>query len=164
MLTTLTTVLLSTALLMQAIIDDPTTVPSKPDALAAIDRFLASPGPGDDAKVINRFAEESKDCLVSISPNVLPWVTRDPAYKYHGALLTAFIAGNVRSQLQSGKVEDDAYAGTLAVIQAYNKLRERDKDFTAPEIEKQIALEKTGELKAHIEKAAAEAKKEQNGR
>jgi hypothetical protein len=86
-------------------------------------------------------------------------VTRDPPYKYHGALLTAFIGGNVKSQLQSGKAEDDAYAGTLAVIQAYNQLRQRDKDFSAPEIEQQIALEKKGELKAHIERAAQDAKK-----
>src|SRR3954452_23128052 len=107
----LTTLVLSMSILMQAIIQDPDATPSKSDTLAAIARFMETPGPSEDAKLINRFAEKSDDCLVAIPDDVLTWKRHKPEYKYKGALLTGFIAGNVKSQLDSGKVADDSYAG-----------------------------------------------------
>ena len=159
MMTTITTTLIAISLFAQAIVQDPNALPSKTDVLAAIDRFLATPGPSEDAKVINLYAEKSSeaDCIVNITPEVLPWLTHQPRYKYHGALLTAFLAGNVKSQLTTGKAGDDPYAGVLAVIKAYVKLRERDAEFKAAEIEEYIAKEKSGELNAWVAERAKEA-------
>ena len=159
-----TLLLLTTTVFMQALIDDPKAVPSKPDVKAAIERFLASPGPGDDAKMINQFAQNSNDVMVGMSYQVLPWAAHKPEYKYSGALLTAFVAGNVKSQLDSGKNGDDPYAGVLGVIKAYEVLQKRDNTLKIPEIDEQIAMEKKGELKAWVDKAAAQAKKEHEGK
>jgi hypothetical protein len=155
---TLTTLLLSIAMFAQAIIPDGKV--SKDEVQQAIARFMASPGPGADAQLINKFAEESTDCTIGISPNVMPWVNLKPAPKYSGALMTAFVAGNVKSQLDSGKNADDPYAGLLSVFKVYDKLREKDKDFKVAQIDELIAKEKSGELKAWVEKAAKDAQAE----
>jgi hypothetical protein len=157
MLTTITMSLVAISMFAQAIIQDPNTVPDKDQVLKAIDRFIATPAPGEDAKLINQFAEKSDECLVHVSQEVLPWTTHEPPYKYQRALLTAFIAGNIKSQLASGKVADDSYAGVLATIKVYERLRERDAEFKAPEIDEYIAKEKRGELKAWVEAKAKEA-------
>jgi len=154
-----TTIVLTTTILMQAIIQDPpSATPSKSDTLAAIARFMENPGPTEDAKVINRFAEKSESVTVNIADDVLTWLRHQPAYKYNGALLTAFVAGNVKSQLDSGKTADDSYAGVLATFKAYEKLRERDKDFTVPEIEEQMAMHKKGDLKDWVDRQNQKAK------
>jgi hypothetical protein len=156
----LTTLVLMTTL-MQAVIPDPNAIPSKSEVLAAIDRFIASPGPTEDARAINVFADKSDACTVNIADDVLTWLRHQPQYKYNGALVTGFIAGNVKSQLDSGKAVDDSYAGVLATFKVYEKLQQRDKDFKVPEIEEQMAMEKKGELKAWIEKQLEVARQRQ---
>ncbi|CAN5410452.1 hypothetical protein BH09PLA1_BH09PLA1_35130 [soil metagenome] len=159
MLTTVT--LAITMMFAQAIIptDQKKLTPSKSEVLASIERFMANPGPGEDAIAINKFAEDSKDCLVSVTPNVLTWMNHQPPYKYAGAFFTAFIAGNIKSQLDSGKVADDSHAGLLSVFKVYDTIRARDKEFKASEIDELIAKEKAGELKAWIAKAQEDEKK-----
>lgn len=165
MTTTLITILVSISLFAQAIIPDgKKPLISKADAIAAIERFMASPGPGKDAVAINQFAEQSDECTVAISANVMPWLMLNPPPKYNGALLTGFVAGNVKSQLDTGKNADDGYSGLLAVFKVYDKLREKDKDFKIAEIEELIAKEKKGELKAWAEKAAKAAQAEQGNK
>src|SRR5947208_3214809 len=93
---------------------------SHADALAAIDRFLADPKAGDDQRTIMRFAEESEDCMVGLDANILTWMNHDPPYAQQDLLNTAFVAGNVRAQLQSKKVADDPYSGLLAVFKVYD--------------------------------------------
>ena len=61
------------------------------------------------------------------------------------------VAANVRSQLESGKNEDDAYAGLQAVFKAYEQVQAKDKEFKVEEIEKLRQLDKDGKLKAHID-------------
>lgn len=154
----LTTLVLTTTILMQAIIQDPNAVPNKSEVLAAIGRFMESPGPTEDAKAINRFAEKSDAVTVNIADDVLTWLRHQPAYKYNGALLTGYVAGNVKSQLDSGKSGDDTYAGVLATFAVYDKLRERDKDFKVPEIEEQMAMQKKGNLKEWVERQMQKVK------
>ena len=158
-MTMLITILMSMMTFAQVVVPQETKKesPTKADVLAAIERFMANPGPTDDARLINQFAQESSDCMVGLSPNVMPWATVQPAPKYSGALLTAFIAGNVKSQLDSGKNADDPHAGLLAVFKVYEKLREKDKDFKVAQIDELMTKEKNGELKAWAEKAAKDA-------
>src|SRR3954453_23218203 len=84
---------------------------SNADALATIERFFADPKLGDDLKAINKFAEESEDCLVSLDEKIITWQGRTPPCKYTNLLTTAFVAGNVRAQLQDKKIADNPYAG-----------------------------------------------------
>jgi hypothetical protein len=162
----LTTLLISITLMFA----QPATAPAadakidKAQFMAAVERFMANPTTGDDAKAIGTFAEESQDCLVGLSPNVLTWMKHKPPYKQNPVLTVGFIAGNVKSQLDSGKNADDPHAGLLSAIKVYDKLRDADNSVKIPEIDEMIALEKKGELKAWAEKAAKSAQEEQGGK
>src|SRR5215203_6725260 len=113
-----TTLLISITLMFA----QPATAPAaegkidKAQFMAAVERFMANPATGADAKAIGQFAEESPDCLVGLSPNVLTWMQHKPAYKQTPLLTVGFIAGNAKSQLDSGKNADDPYAGLLSAI------------------------------------------------
>ena len=148
----ISTILMSFTLLLA----QPATGPSAGSAkitndqvLQAIDRFLADPKSGADEKLINQFAEESEDCLIALDEKILTWMGKSPTPEAK-LMATAFVAGNVRSQLQSHKVADDPYAGLQAVFGAYDKLKEKNKDLSIPEIEKYRDMDKKGELKAHV--------------
>src|SRR4051812_30867432 len=152
----LTSILLAIALLVQ-----PATGPSnsaklmtRDEAIKTIDRFLENPKLGEDAQAIMKFAEESEDCMIAVDEKAAPWAVKKPPYEQAKVLVAAYVAGDIKSQLQSKKVEDDPYAGMLAAIKVYNKLRETDKNLKIPEIEEQIVMENKGELKAHAEKIA----------
>lgn len=162
----LTTLLISMTMLFA----QPATAPAtdgkidKAQFMAAVERFMDKPAVGADAATIAKFAEESEDCLVGVSPNVLNWRQHNPPYKQNPVLLTAFLAGNVKAQLDSGKNADDPYSGLLATIKVYEKLRAADASIKIPEIDEMIALEKKGELKAWAEKAAKAAEQEHGGK
>jgi len=129
-------------------------------ALKSIERFLDHPEAGEDARAVMKFAEESDDCNVQLDvDHVLTWASHKPNYPDSDVLVAAFVAGNVRSQLQSGKVADDSYQGLLAVFKVYEKLREANKDLKIPEIEDLQVKEKAGQLRDFLEKAAAERQK-----
>ena len=151
-----TTILLALALLLApltALAAGPKEI-DKDTALKAIDRFMADPKMGEDAAIIARFTEESELVLVNIDPRVITWETHEPAYKEAPLLLTAFLAGNDKSQLDSGKAEDDSYGGLLAVFKVYDMLKAKDSNLKIPEVEELLAMEKKGELKDFVAKAS----------
>ncbi len=127
---------------------------SKADVLAAIDRFMANPTNGDDAKLIVKFASDSDTVMVEVDHSVLTWLQRESPYEVSPVLTAAFFAGNVKSQLQRGKTEDDAYAGVMAVLDVYKKLCAANKVLYIAEVEELAAIEKRGELKAYLDDAA----------
>src|ERR1051325_5530483 len=129
----ITSILLTLALMLAPLQpstspSDADKVPDKQTVTKAIEQFLQDPKMGEDAKTIKKFAEMSDDCMVAIDEHVLTWANHQPTYKETEVLLTAFVAGNVQSQLKSGKAEDDSYAGLLAALKTYDKLREANKD------------------------------------
>ncbi|MBC8104953.1 MAG: hypothetical protein H7Z14_00050 [Anaerolineae bacterium] len=156
----LTTLLISMTLLLA----QPATAPAadakldKAQFMAAVERFMNQPAMGADSETIGKFAQESEDCLVGLSPDVLTWRQHKPSYAQGPVLTTAFVAGNVKAQLDSGKNADDPYAGLLSAIKVYEKLRAADASIKVPELDEMIALEKKGELKAWAEKAAQGSK------
>jgi hypothetical protein len=102
------------------------------------------------ASLIVRFAEESPEVEVSVSPAVLPWMKANPAPKYGDILLAAFMAGTIRSELDRGVVKSDAVAGTEQVIETYQKLKKTNPTLRIPEVETFIQLQAQGKLKEHF--------------
>ena len=96
---------------------------------------------------------------ITLSSGALPWFCRpdsNPARRTLRALLLgAFIAGNAREQLMLAEKGDQAYAGVLAVIVVYEKIRQRVINFTEPEVDEWIELRAHGLLRAHVDSVVA---------
>jgi hypothetical protein len=103
------------------------------------------------ASIIVHFAEESADVEVVISPSVLPWLGSKPTPKYSDTLLAAYLAGTVRSQLESGVTKSDPVAGVEQVIETYLKLKKTEPNLRVPVVETFIQLKTQGKLKEHLE-------------
>jgi hypothetical protein len=122
--------------------------------LEAIRSFLAnpvSPNAQTAARLIKEFAETSPDVMVTISKKAVPLIDHPEIPISETAPLTAaFLVGNVRSQLLTGKKTNDSYAGGLQVIATYRQLQKRNPQLRISEIEKLIQLEKQGNLAAYL--------------
>ena len=104
------------------------------------------------AAILVRFTEKSPDVLVGVSGKTIPFLhSKDLSEQELAILLGAFVAGNIDSQLLRGVKTDDPYAGELQVIETYGQMRKKRPRFSVPEIDKLIALEKAGKLKAQLE-------------
>jgi hypothetical protein len=103
------------------------------------------------------FAEDSDDVLISLDSSVVSWMRHQPKYEQADLLLAVFVAGNVRSQLESGEPGDDSYAGLQEVFRVYRDLQRRQADVKIPEIETLMDKDKVGTLKSYLaERAAAQ--------
>ena len=157
----LANILLSVLVLLAA---DPSTQPAggatdKAAIRPVIDDFLKSPAKDDRAKKIMKFAEDSENVLISLDRMVVSWMRHDPKYEQADTLLAVFVAGNVRSQLDSGKAADDSYAGLQEVFRVYRDMQSKQADLKIPEIDSLIEKDKAGTLKPFIaERAAANGK------
>jgi hypothetical protein len=133
--------------------------------LTSIAEFRAHPlteeGRVAAGKII-KFAEQSEAVSIRIAKPLMPWLhdyCREE--KYRAMLLGAYLAGNVKAQLDRGVNKDDPYAGMLVVFDVYRQIKEENKNCRIPEIETFLDLESKKKLKAHLEKLLqAELKKE----
>jgi len=105
------------------------------------------------AAIIVRFAKESPDVEVTAGPGFLPWMSAKPLPKESSTLLAAYIAGSVRSQLESGRTKNDALAGEEQVIETYLKLQKNTPSLHIDAVEKLIDLQKQGKLKEYLDSA-----------
>jgi hypothetical protein len=103
------------------------------------------------AATIFRFAQGSPDVEVVKSKNALPWLATRALTKYNSVLLTAYIAGSVLSQLDSGLTRNDPVAGAVQVIETYQLIQKTDPTFRMPEVEKLVDLQTQGKLKEYVE-------------
>lgn len=103
------------------------------------------------ASLLIHFARESPDVEVTMSSSALPWLVTKRPSEYSSTLLVAYIAGSVRSQLDSGATKNDPVAGAEQVIETYHLLQKTDPTFKMEEVEKLIELKTSGKLKEHIE-------------
>ncbi len=102
--------------------------------------------------LIVRFADASPDVSIAVSPRVLPWLNDSKVPKETGnILLTAFVAGDTRAQLDRGKAKDDPLAGTEQVIATYRQLQKGQPSLKVPEVERFIELRKQGKLAEHLQ-------------
>jgi hypothetical protein len=119
-------------------------------AIEAIEKDPLAAAKAGQAKTVMTFAEESPDVSVILERELLPFAgnKQDP----HTPLLTAaFVAGNVKSQLDSKKNKDDSYAGLQALFKAYHQIQASEKDYKVDSIDQLEALDKEGKLKEKVE-------------
>lgn len=101
---------------------------------------------------IVRFASESDSVQVILSEKLFPWANRDLEYKIF--LFGSFVAGNLKSQLRSKTKKDDSYAGALAMIRTYKRIREVNESFILSEIEILIRMQEEGTLRDYTRTVA----------
>jgi hypothetical protein len=138
----------ATSLLSRA--DEPKEAVTKDVALKAIATFREEPMSERAtvaAAILVRFARESPDVAVTASPALIPWMEAKPLPKESSILLTAYIAGSVRAQLESGHMKNDAVAGEEQVIETYQKLQQTTPTLHIDSVEKLVDLQKQGKLK-----------------
>jgi hypothetical protein len=135
------------------------------DAIGIMEKGISGPGAITAAKTIVVYAQVSDDVMVNIGEEQLPWVSEhwemdDARLKScQSLIMAAFVAGNIKSQLNSQKVEDDTYAGWLFAIDAYRKLRAHD-TFRSPAIEELSKMQAEGKLQQHAKELQASEEQE----
>jgi hypothetical protein len=143
--------------------EEKSEAPTKDEALKAIKTFVEDPLSKDAeaaAATIVKFTEKSPDVMVVLSEKVTPWLGDGELGKNGRILLTAYIAGNVKAQLDARKSANDSYAGILQVIETYAQLKKADKELNMPEVEKLVELKAKDKLKTFVEEALEAEKKE----
>jgi hypothetical protein len=127
---------------------------SKEVALKAIGLFRDDPLSEDGraaAAIIVTFVDKSHDVVVGLSKKVFPvFDAPGVSKKETNALMAAFIAGNLDSQLLRGVKKDDPYAGDLQLIQTYRQLQKKNPRLKVPDIENMAEMERRGELKRYV--------------
>jgi hypothetical protein len=105
------------------------------------------------SSIIINYSEESEEVDVNLSAYVLPWII-DKGLKnaeYKTLLMTAYVAGNIKSQLIKETKKNDYYAGLLLTIKMYFKLKAFDPSFYHPELEKLAKMEAEKKLKPYLD-------------
>jgi hypothetical protein len=131
------------------------SVIAKEVALKAIAVFRKDPT-SDLARtaraLVVKFSRDSPDILIVFNPKNYPISELTAASEdEQSTLLTAFIVGNVDSQLSCGsKAKDDPYAGDLQMIRTYRQLQQKNRKLKLPAIEKMAEMEQPGELKRYL--------------
>ena len=115
--------------------------------LKAIAMFAADPGGTNAAgamAIIVNFVEASTNVEVGICAELQPWMCRKPAIKKGGTLLAAFIAGNIRPQLEKHVNQDHPAEGVVLMCEVYKTLRQRGLIQAVPELEQWSKLDRAG--------------------
>ncbi len=107
---------------------------------------------GAAASVMVDFMHGSDTVQIKITPDYTPWMDGEKEVANRQVFLAAFLAGSIRSQLDSGVKGNDAYAGMLQVFRVYRHLKAQKPDYQAAGIDKLLAIHRMGELAAHLAK------------
>jgi hypothetical protein len=129
-------------------------------AIAVLDKDVTSADALKAAVTVTRFGKESETVLINVGPETLPWVqtdTPEPEATIRAMLMAAYFAGDIKSQLEKRRAEDDPYRGWLAVIKAYRQIRQKQPEVVIPEVEELTKKEQAGTL----EQEAAELRQQQ---
>jgi hypothetical protein len=101
--------------------------------------------------LIMSYAEDSAEVHLAVGPKVAPFMEEKAEAKYAPLLLAAFVAGDLRSQLEGHNSKDDPMAGALQVIDTYEFLRKQDASVHFASVEQWITLQKQGKLRDYLE-------------
>jgi hypothetical protein len=123
-------------------------------ALRAINIFQVDPL-GEQAKEASarvvRFAQASDAVTITVASKYVPWIDSGKEVENSHILLGAYIAGNLKFQLEKGVNKNQPYQGILQVISTYKQLLKANAIEKIDAIEKWIGLQRTGKLRQHIE-------------
>lgn len=118
---------------------------------AAITQFLGDPlGDTAPGRLILKYGHESPDHEITLEDKFLPWIKAEPQPRCAPLLLTAFIAGDLQEQFKKKTGKSEPYAGVLAMIGVYEKLKADAGIEPVKEMEEMIALKKEDKLKAEL--------------
>ena len=92
------------------------------------------------AQAVRKFADDSPDVFVMVQEQDFPWLQRTgrgtpKEKKYGDLLLTSFMGGNIRAQLEKNVCQDMREAGLESLRKTYAKIREADPAFQLDELE-----------------------------
>lgn len=85
--------------------------------------------------IVVHFAEQSKDVIVTMNQEILPWVGRENLSKKASLLIGVFIAGNIKNQIIAGIPKDHSYEGLILTIKTYTVWRKENLIEKIPELE-----------------------------
>ncbi len=98
--------------------------------------------------VILEYAEKSDIVLIEVSERAMPWVKDQRVPEQARLVLTgAYVAGNVKSQLERKVNANDSLAGWKEVFRAYDVLRKHTGGLRVPGVEVLLEEDKNGKLK-----------------
>jgi hypothetical protein len=143
-----------------AIVLEPQAPDDEARIRAQIELFLADPTSetgSDAASAIAVYVNESKAVDVQISTKVCVWVLSGAEQDTKEKLLAAFMAGNVRSQLDTGTKRDDSYSGIVQALRVYRALKAQNPSLKEAGMERFATMQAKGELNQHILDLRAEA-------
>ena len=101
--------------------------------------------------IILRYAQESPAVVIVPSALTMPWLESREVHGEAGAvLLTAYLAGDVRAQLDRRKTRDDPVAGTEQVIATYRQMQRSEPRLRIPAVEKLIERQRAGTLASYL--------------
>ena len=139
--------------------DQPIT---KAAALKAISTFQKEPTSKEGfaaASTFMAFAAKSPTVHISISKAVVPWKKDNDASDAdtRKILLAAYVAGNLESQLKSGRADDDVYAGWEQVLTTYAQLLHINSAAKIEEVDELREKDEHGELRAYAAEMSRKA-------
>jgi hypothetical protein len=148
----------------QPVASAPTRLDEEAKARKALQEFLDDPMEADGKlrKVFLDFAEKSDDVTIVVSTDVMPWTEGGESYSGDPALLCAYIAGSLRSQLETRVARDDPYSGLVQVVRMYSLLKATNKSLANEKLDELVKLHADGLLServAEIESARAKSGK-----
>jgi hypothetical protein len=131
--------------------DDEKPVVSERDFRRAATMFLDNPTgkvAPDLSKVVAIFVFQTPDAAVMLGDDELKWCGKDEDRRW--LLLTAYLAGNSLSQLNSGVKRNDRYAGLLHLFCVYRHLKAKDKKFKIAEVDELLKKHKEDKLLPYL--------------
>ena len=92
------------------------------------------------AQAVRKFADDSPDVFVMVQERDFPWLQRTgrgspKERKYGNLLLTSFMGGNIRAQLETNVCQDMREAGLASMKRTYEKIKAADPSFQLEELE-----------------------------
>jgi hypothetical protein len=109
--------------------------------------------------VILEFAEKSDTVLVVVSEDAMPWILDKRVPEQAQLVLTAaYVAGNVKSQLERKVNANDSLAGWKLVFTTYEALRKHSPGLRVPSVEQLLEEDKAGRLKARAQELEGQGK------
>ena len=95
---------------------------------------------GAAAQAIRKFADDSRDVFVMVRESDFPWLPKTvngtaKEKKYLSLLLSSFMGGNIRAQLERNVCQDMREAGLASMKKTYAKLKAADRTFRMHELE-----------------------------
>ena len=139
-----------TGLAPRAALAQPNAAPSARNRqlIDLIDRFFASPLDGGLRSAVIDSGHTRTDIVVELSPSVNPWECYgDPMPEilaFDSTLTAAFVAGNMRPQLEKGRRRDQPGPGVEAVLRVYQVLKGEHPTYHVPEVERWLARDPSG--------------------